>query len=116
MFVAPESGRYFGKIFQTEVIDRLNGQRVITTYLDNDDALDIHFVGDLRHKSLELADGTFVYYSNGYQYFTESGMLLRINFRRNHFVSVIEDGRPEKIKTIYGYGSHISLIRFLVLG
>lgn len=106
IFVAPESGRYFGRIFQSTVLDRLNGERVITTYLDNDDALDIHFFEDLRCRALELANGTFVYYSNGYQYFSEFDMLLRVNYRRNHFVSVIEDGRPETVRTVYGYGSH----------
>ena len=106
VFVAPESGRYFRKVFQTEVLDRMNGERVVTTYLDNDDALDIHFVEDLQRRVKDLADGTFVYYSNGYQYFSDFGLLLRITYNRNHFVSVVEAGDPGTVKTIYGYGSH----------
>jgi Protein of unknown function (DUF3118). len=106
VFVAPEDGRDFGKIFRSVVLEHLSGRRVITTYLDNDDALDIHFVEDLQKRASGLADGTFVYYTNGYQYFTEFGLLLRINYRRNHFVSVIETGTAETVKTIFGYGSH----------
>ncbi len=106
VFVTPELGRYFGRVFQTAVQDRLNGERVITTYLDNDDALDIHFVEDLQRRVLDLTDGTFIFYLNGYQYFTEIGLLLRINYRRNHFVSVVEAGDTGAVKTIYGYGSH----------
>jgi hypothetical protein len=106
VFVAPENGRDFGKVFRSAVLEHLNGGRVITTYLDNDDALDIHFVEDLQIRASDLADRTFIYYSNGYQYFTEFGILLRINYRRNHFVSVIEACSPDTVKTIFGYGSH----------
>ena len=106
VFVAPEEGRDCGKFFRSAVLEHLNGGRVITTYLDNDDALDIHFVEDLQQRSTDLADGTFVYYANGYQYFTEFGLLLGIKYKRNHFVSVIEAGSPETLKTIFGYGSH----------
>ena len=106
VFVTSEKGRYYERVFRKEVVERLKGKRVITTYLDNDDALDIHFVEDLRKRILNLEDGTFVYYLNGYQYFTEFGLLLRINYRRNHFVSVVETGDSKTVKSIYGYGSH----------
>lgn len=106
VFVDPVDGRHFGSIFRKSVLDRLEGGRVITTYLDNDDALDIHFVEDLRMRAANLDDGTFVFYSDGYQYFTEFGLLIRIHYRRNHFVSVVESGDPDVTKTIFGYGSH----------
>lgn len=106
VFVTPDNGRDFGKVFRSVVLEHLSCGRIITTYLDNDDALDIHFVEDLQQRSTDLADGTFVYYANGYQYFTEFGLLLGIKYKRNHFVSVIEAGSPETLKTIFGYGSH----------
>jgi hypothetical protein len=31
---------------------------------------------------------------------------MRINYTRNHFVSVVEGGNPSTVKTIYGFGSH----------
>ena len=106
VFVAPEDGRDFRQVFRNEVVKRLGGERIITTYLDNDDALDVHYVEDLQKRISNLSNGSFVFYLNGYQYFTEFGLLLRIHYRRNHFVSVIESADPETIKTIYGFGSH----------
>ena len=106
VFVAQEEGRDFRQVFKNEVVKRLEGKRIITTYLDNDDALDIHFVEDLQKRVSNLSNGFFVFYLNGYQYFTEFGLLLRIRYRRNHFVSVVESADPVTIKTIYGFGSH----------
>ena len=106
VFLSPEEGRYFGEVFRLTVLSRVKCDRIITTYLDNDDALDIHFVEDLQKRSLTLSNGTFVFYSNGYQYFSEFSLLLKVDYRRNHFVSVIEAGTPETIRTIFGYGSH----------
>ena len=106
VFVDPDDGRFFAKVFRSTVRARMDAERVITTYLDNDDALDIHFVEDLQKRASDLADGVFVFYTNGYQFFSEFGLLLRINYRKNHFVSVIEAGVPETMKTIFGFGSH----------
>ena len=106
VYVEPAEGQNFAKIFQSSVVERLNGERVITTYLDNDDALDVHFVEDLQKRAAVLTDSIFISYSSGFQYFTEFGLLMKIHYRRNHFISVIESGNPETVKTIYGYGSH----------
>lgn len=106
VFVEPVDSHSFGRMFRNAVVARLNGERVVTTYLDNDDALDIHFVEDMRRRAEGLDNGTFLFYVNGYQYFTEFRALMRIKYRRNHFVSVVESGEPETTKTIFGYGSH----------
>lgn len=108
VFVEPEKGRYFAEIFRKEVAIRLSHSkgRVLTTYLDNDDALDIHFIEDIQDRASELPDGTFIYYTRGYQFFTDHKYLMKIYYPRNHFVSVVEDENPETVKTIYGYGSH----------
>lgn len=108
VFVEPEMGRYFSEIFRKEVAHRLaqSPGRVLTTYLDNDDALDIHFVEDIRRRASEQPDGTFIYYTDGYQFFTDHKYLMKIHYPRNHFVSVVENGNLSTVKTIYGYGSH----------
>ena len=113
VYVRPEGGRYFAQIFRDEVVKRVqavqefNGSsRVLTTYLDNDDALDVHFVEDLQRRAAYLPDGTFITYDNGYQYFTDYNYVMRIRYPRNHFMSVVENGNPLAVKTIYGYGSH----------
>ena len=106
VFIEPKNGRYFAEIFRREVVKRLNGERVITTYLDNDDALDLRFVEDIQRRIDSLCDGTFIYYAHGYQLFTDYNYIIRVYDHRNHFVSVIERGDATVVKTIYGYGSH----------
>ena len=119
IFVEPERGRYFAEIFREQIATRLysnendndNEKRVLTTYLDNDDALNVRFVEDLRERASVANDGTFFYYDEGYQYYTEEKFLLQIHYPRNHFVSVIERGNASTIRGIYGYGGHYSLYK-----
>ena len=115
VFVEPENGRRFAEIFRKEVVKRLNldddlnvnGRgRVLTTYLDNDDALNVRFVEDVQQRASALSDRTFIYYTDGLQFFTDHNYLMQIHYRRNHFVSVVENGEPLGVRTIYGYGSH----------
>jgi hypothetical protein len=106
IYVEPQNGRYFAEVFRKEVVKRISAQRVITTYLDNDDALSIHFVEDLQKRAESLSDGTFINYTDGYQYYTDHNYVMRIHYPRNHFMSVVEAGDHTTIKTIYGYGSH----------
>lgn len=134
VYVEPQNGRYFAEIFREEVVSRLKNQefenerislantddtdytdkcfeRVLTTYLDNDDALNVHFVEDLQQRASSLSDGTFVFYTNGCQFYTDYKYLMQIHYPRNHFVSVVEGGDPTAVKTIYGYGSHYYIDR-----
>lgn len=125
VFVEPENGRFFAEIFRSEVCRLLRQAqqpvqnpalrqaqgpaqqpRVLTTYLDNDDALAVGFVEDVQRRAAELPDGTFISYADGYQYYTDHSYVMRIHYPRNHFVSVVESGNPLTLKTIYGYGSH----------
>lgn len=106
IFIEPSEGRYFASIFKREVVKRLKAPRVLTTYLDNDDALDGRFVEDLQARVPNASDGQFFNYTDGYQFYTDHKYLLRIHYPRNHFVSVVEKGDPATLKTIYGFGSH----------
>lgn len=106
VFVEPENVRYFAEIFRREIIKRLLAKRVISTYLDNDDALNAIFVEDLRLRVCTMKDGTFVFYDDGYQYFKEDKYMIQLSFLKNHFVSVVEKGNSSTLKGIYGYGSH----------
>lgn len=112
VFVEPENGRYFAEIFRREIIKRLKADRVVSTYLDNDDALNVKFVEDIQRRALEMNIGTFINYNDGYQYYSEDGYLMRIHYPTNHFVSVLENGNPATIKGIFGYGGH-SRIRII---
>lgn len=111
VFVEPENGWRFAEIFRTEIVKRLIAKRVISTYLDNDDALNVRFVEDLRQRALGTSDGTFFYYDEGYQYYTDDKFLLQIHYPRNHFVSVVEGSNLSEVKGIFGYGRHYYLDR-----
>lgn len=106
VYVEPEKGWGFADLFRNEVVKRLNAKRVLTTYLDNDDALNVTFVEDLQKRAAALEDETFIYYNDGFQFYTDYSYLMRIFYPRNHFVSVVERGDTATMKTIYGYGSH----------
>ena len=106
VYVEPERGCHFAEIFREEIVKRLNAKRVVSTYLDNDDALNVRFVEDLRERASLANDGTFFYYDEGYQYYTDDKFLLQIHYPRNHFVSVVEEGSPDSMKGIFGYGRH----------
>lgn len=106
VYVEPHKGRFFAEIFRSEIVRRLKGERILTTYLDNDDALNVRFVEDLQHRVKTVDDDTFIYYSDGYQYYTDHHYLMQIHYPRNHFVSVVEHGAPATVKGIFGYGGH----------
>ena len=110
VFVEPENGRYFAEVFRGEVCRLLrqaqDPKRMLTTYLDNDDALAVGFVEDVQRRADELPDDTFISYTDGYQYYTDHSYVMRIHYPRNHFVSVVESGNSLTLRTIYGYGSH----------
>ena len=84
----------------------LKANRVVSTYLDNDDALNVRFVEDLQRRASEVSDGTFINYNDGYQYYSEDEYLMRIHYPTNHFVSVVERGDPAFVRGVFGYGSH----------
>lgn len=106
VFVEPENGWNFADIFRSEIVKRLKAARIISTYLDNDDALHIGFVEDLQHRVLTVNDGTFFYYDEGYQYYTEDKFMMQIHYPRNHFVSVVEQGNTSIVKGVFGHGRH----------
>ena len=106
LFVKPEHGKYFCQIFKNEVSKRMTGQYILTTYLDNDDALNKDFIENLHNKANEIDSKAFICYSDGFQYFTDSNLLFEIHYPTNHFISLLEKGNRETLKTVYGYGSH----------
>ena len=109
VYVAPEDGWRFAEIFREEIIKRLKAKRVLTTYLDNDDALNVKFVEDIQHRALTVSDGTFINYDDGYQYYADDKFMMLVHYPTNHFVSVVEKGEPAMLKGIFGYGSHATI-------
>lgn len=106
VFVEPENGKYFVEIFKDEIVKKVKAKRVITTYLDNDDALNVGFLGDLQQRAASVDDDTFIYYDDGYQLYTDYKYVMKINHPRNHFVSYVEKGDPASVKGVFCYGTH----------
>ena len=112
IYVESQEGYKFPIIFREEVRKRIiPSARVLTTYLDNDDALNNRFVEDIRSRAELLQDGTFITYIDGYQYYTDYSYVMRVNYPRNHFISVVEKNDISKVRTIYGYGSHYYIVK-----
>ncbi len=111
VFVEPENGWRFAEIFREEIVKRLNVKRVLSTYLDNDDALNVRFVEDIQRRASVVSDGTFINYDDGYQYYADDKFMMRVHYPTNHFVSVVEKGDPATLKGIFGYGSHAIIKR-----
>lgn len=106
VFVEPARGRFFSDIFREEIVKRQYSQRVVTTCLDNDDAVNVRFVEGLLQRASVAKDGTFFYYDKGYQYYADDRYIMQIHYPRNHFVSVVEKGDVGSVKGIFGYGRH----------
>lgn len=115
--------RYFAAIFQDVVSRNVCGEvegneeiTVLTTYLDNDDAVRTDFVEDVQKQAEGTESDTFLYYDYGLQYFTEIGISTRVYYPNNHFTTLKEHVTAEELhkgtkqlKTCYGYGSHFMI-------
>ena len=109
VYVKPEDGWQFAEIFREEIVKRLKAKRVLSTYLDNDDALNVRFVEDIQQRVKAVNVGTFINYDDGYQYYKDDKFMMRVHYPTNHFVSVVEKGEPATLKGIFGYGSHATI-------
>ena len=112
-FVKAEKSRYFVSIFKEEIKRRMKEDTnlLITTYLDNDDALHQNYVEETQ--KIEATLPTFVSYVYGIQYYTELNIATRVPYTNNHFISLIEPLKESSdFRTVYGYGSHIAINKY----
>ncbi|MBR5084260.1 MAG: hypothetical protein IKX33_06630 [Prevotella sp.] len=83
--------------------------KVLTTWMDNDDALAIDFVERVQQEASKLSvkRPTFIAFHYGLQYFTQKEVAVRHRFKNNHFISLLEVIQPNELpKTVFGYGNH----------
>lgn len=106
IYVEPKNGRFFAEIFKKEILRRLEGKRLLSTYLDNDDALNVRIIEDLQNRITTVKDDSFIFYDDGYQFFTDHKYMMKIHYPRNHFVSYVESGNPATLKSVFGFGGH----------
>lgn len=110
-FISPQEGRHFTHVFQKIVTSQIKANDiVITTYLDNDDALRYDYIEEVQHLSNQVEDKTFISFKYGLQYFTQLNIATLVPFMNNHFISLIEKyDSSSDIRTVFGYGSHINI-------
>lgn len=110
-FVEAYKSRYFVSVFREEIQKRIekNTNFLITTYLDNDDALHKNYIEEIQQ--MEVKRPTFVSYVYGIQYYTELNIATRVPYTNNHFISLAEplNGNQTNFRTVYGYGSHVDI-------
>ena len=104
---------YIEKELKNEKEKGRNYQQVITTYLDNDDALSIDYVQRVQDCAQNLSYTTFVTFLYGIQYFEERNLATRVKAPANHFISLVEDLRyGEPVRTVYCYGGHSLIYKY----
>lgn len=110
-FVEACKSRYFVSVFREEIQKRIEKKTnlLITTYLDNDDALHKNYIEEIQQ--MEVKRPTFVSYVYGIQYYTELNIATRVPYTNNHFISLVEplNENQTNFKTVYGYGSHVDI-------
>ncbi|MDH6355085.1 hypothetical protein M2132_001422 [Dysgonomonas sp. PH5-45] len=67
---------------------------VVTTNLDNDDAISINMVETVRTRIENDRKAVLYSFLYGYQYFTESGVILKMQYPHNHFLTLVEKNKP----------------------
>ncbi|WP_052080827.1 glycosyltransferase [Porphyromonas sp. COT-239 OH1446] len=119
--VRGEYAAHFVQIYQQAIqkdLQRLKAagipvDRVITTCLDNDDALSSDFVSRVEHLYRPLPDASFITFLRGLQYFTELNIATRIKYPQNHFLSFVETPTEDLwVRTVHAYGDHSHLYQY----
>lgn len=89
--------------------DNLNSEDVyvITTNLDNDDALNINMVERLHKEFLSSPKEAVISFNLGLQYFTEINAIMQMKYPHNHFMNLIE--RTDKDFHTVEYYSHTKI-------
>ncbi|MBO4826195.1 MAG: hypothetical protein J5506_03015 [Prevotella sp.] len=123
IFVRSDGGRLFRKVFREVIahdLDEKNGKnaqsdsnpqhptsntqhlKVITTYLDNDDAISTDYVERVQQAAQSLGDRTYITFFYGLQYFTDLNIATRVSYKENHFNSFVEvPGPNNEVLTTY---------------
>jgi hypothetical protein len=93
--------------FREEVARRCSSLHLITTRLDNDDAVARDFVASV-HAEFESQDRLFVNFARGLQ-IDRSGAVHRYDYPSNPFVSLIEKRADLPPHTVFGSPAHMQV-------
>jgi len=103
--------RHFIKKKVDEYIDDngLESVKCITTWFDNDDAINKDFVGAVQdYVGRECGNNEVVYFEKGLQYVESLGCPIEYRYDRNHFVSMVEKYKKGvELKTVFFMRTHV---------
>lgn len=100
----------FLQFFKDRIRGGGSGDRIITTYLDNDDCLKSNYCEYVQKLAQTEPLNTIISFEYGLQYFIEFGLVNRIYYPNNHFLTLIEANTPN-IKTVWSI-SHYFLSNY----
>lgn len=113
--VVSEYGCYFVDIFQQVIENDIKRAKekgevidyVITSYLDNDDALSDTYLEKISQFVPSVSQPSFVSFCYGLQYHEKWQLMIQLKYSSNHFITLVEPYLSGvKLHTVFGYGSH----------
>lgn len=106
---APCFQEYFQQIV-SELGDE-SEQGLLTTYLDNDDCLHRDFIRQVQERVKGAKYGTVISFKYGIQYYEELGLAVQVPYPNNHFLTLYERMRRDKVKTVWMF-SHFFIFKY----
>lgn len=90
------------------------GEKLITTYLDNDDLLRQDFIETVQDYAKDLSRPSIISFNYGIQYYTGIRIGTRIRYRNNHFLSLVEQVKSDKMPVTVMSISHYYLDKYKI--
>lgn len=112
VYLNEQETRNFQDVFRREISRRAASETtgLLTTYLDNDDALHCRFIEETQRRAASLKFGTIISYTYGIQYYEEMNLAVRIPYRNNHFLTYYERMK-DRNRTVWGFW-HFSIFKY----
>lgn len=113
VWVKPVESKQFLNIFRKAIARHIkHDERIITSYLDNDDALHRDYVAKLQMVANDVAPNTILSFTPGMQYYEKLGIGMCMDYRNNHFISLVEDVViGQMFRTVFGFGGHYHILK-----
>lgn len=89
--------------FKNRIKERggVDGNTIITTYLDNDDCLRCDYIESVQKLAQTEPHNTIISFEYGLQYFIDLNLVTHIPYPNNHFLTLIEAADNTDIKTVW---------------
>jgi hypothetical protein len=91
--------------FLIEELKNSNCQFILTTRLDNDDAINLSFVDSIQKYFLAYQEEAVINYINGLQYIPRCNVLRNLTYPQSHFNTLIEKNTQD-VQTALGFSHY----------